>query len=191
METYDLDIDQLGMNVDWPIIARFKDDLFPYHGYDHIRYTARALIENEEGKFGFLHLVGEDFFGVRDHLETCGGGMEKGEDLVDTILREIKEEMGTPVKECQLLGSIIDAYNLIYRITFSTFFYCKVDTKHLSETTRTEEEKILIKEIVWLKPDDALRRLRDQTGSNVDRIVQRRDAAAMEYYLNKKKGSTD
>ncbi len=81
-----MDIDQLGMNVDWPIIARFRDDLFPYHGYDHIRYTARALIENEEGEFGFLHLVGEDFFGVRDHLETCGGGIEKGEYLVDTVL---------------------------------------------------------------------------------------------------------
>ena len=191
MDTYDLDIDKLGVDVDWPIIARFKDDLFPYHGYDHIRYTARALIENEEGEFGFLHLVGEDFFGVRDHLETCGGGMEKDENLVDTILREIKEEMGTPVKECQLLGSIIDAYNLIYRITFSTFFYCKVDTKHLQETSRTEEETILIKDIVWLKPDDALKRLEDQSGSNVDRIVQRRDAAALRYYLEKKKGSTD
>ena len=190
MDTFDIDIDALGINVDWPIIARFKDDLFPYHGYDHIRYTARAIIENEEGKFGFLHLVGEDFFGVRDHLETCGGGMEKGEDLVDTILREIGEEMGVAVKECDLLGSIIDAYNLIYRITFSTFFYCKVDTKHVEQTHRTEEETILIKDIVWLTQEEALKRLNDQNGSNVDRIVQRRDAAAFEYYL-KKKGSTD
>ena len=49
-------------------IGRLEDDIWPKEGYDHIRYTARALVENQEGKFGFLHIVGEDLFGVRDHL---------------------------------------------------------------------------------------------------------------------------
>ena len=124
----DIDINTLQFDIDWPIIGRFKDELFPYNGYDHIRYTARAIIENENNEFGFLHLVGEDFFGVRDHLESCGGGLEENEDLVDTIIREVKEEMGLSIRHLKLLGSIIDTYNLINRITLSTFFYCSVDT---------------------------------------------------------------
>lgn len=180
----DIDINTLQFDIDWPIIGRFKDELFPYNGYDHIRYTARAIIENENNEFGFLHLVGEDFFGVRDHLESCGGGLEENEDLVDTIIREVKEEMGLSIKHLKLLGSIIDTYNLINRITLSTFFYCNVDTTKQDKLNRTYEEQILIKEIVWLKKEDAIKRLKEAK-SNVDILVQRRDLLALEYYLNK------
>ena len=179
----DFDINTLQFDIDWPIIGRFIDDIYPYNGYDHIRYTARAIIENEKGEFGFLHLVGEDFFGVRDHLETCGGGLEENEDLVDTIIREVKEEMGYDIKKCKLLGSIIDTYNPINRITLSTFFYCKIDSSDTGDFKRTEAEEILIKEIVWLKPLEALKRLKISK-SNVDLIVQRRDLLALEYYLS-------
>ena len=65
--------------MDPVLIGKLTDDLYEYEGYDHVRFTARGLIENEEGKFGFLHIVGEDLFGERDHLETCGGGIEEKE----------------------------------------------------------------------------------------------------------------
>lgn len=163
-------------------IGRLEDDLYEYHGYDHIRYTARALAENEEGKFGFLHIVGEDYFGVRDHLETCGGGMEENETLNTTMKREIMEELGCKVKEMEYIGTIVDTYNLIGRITYSSFFHCKIDS-HFEETNRTEEEKILIREIVWLDPLEALDWLENRHFSKVDVIVQRRDALALRYYL--------
>ena len=72
----DIDLDAIVIKTSLPIIARIKDDLYPYEGYDHIRQTARALCENEKGEFGFLHILGEDYFGIRDHLEACGGGIE-------------------------------------------------------------------------------------------------------------------
>lgn len=181
-----IDLNNININLKWPIIARFNDDLFPYNGYDHIRYTARALLENQEGKFGFLHIVGEDFFGVRDHLETCGGGKEDNETLEETIIREVKEEMGLDVLEYELIGSILDAYNLINRITLSTFFHCKVNTNNISNIHRTYEEEILIKEILWLDPYEALDILKNSPKSNVDKIVHRREIAAIEYYLNNK-----
>ena len=182
-----IDLNNIDIKLKWPIIARFNDDYFPYNGYDHIRYTARALLENQDGKFAFLHIVGEDFFGVRDHLETCGGGLEEGEKLDETIVREVKEEVGLDIIEYELVGSILDAYNLINRITLSTFFHCKVDNNNLSKVHRTYEEEVLIKEILWLDPDEALDRLKNSPKSNVDKIVQRRDFAALEYYLNHKK----
>ena len=189
--TKEFDLDKIKIDLKWPIIARIKDDLFPYEGYDHIRYTARALLENQDGKFGFLHLIGEDFFGVRDHLESCGGGLEADETLVDCINREVKEEIGLNVLECEVIGSILDTYNLINRVTLSTFFHCKVDTNNAHKMHRTYEEEVLIKEVLWLDPYEALDRLEHCAKSNVDKIVQRRDAAALRYYLEHKNITTE
>ena len=179
----DIDLDQIKIETDLPVIARIKDDLYPYEGYDHIRYTARALAENEEGKFGFLHIEGEDFFGMRDHLETCGGGIEENEGICEALEREIGEEMGYGIREMQVIGCILDAYNLIGRITLSSFAHVKLDTSARQETARTFEEEILIREIVWLDPIEAVKKLKDDHHSKVDLIVQRRDAMALEYYL--------
>ena len=67
----------------------------------------------------------------------------------------------------------------------STFVHVKLDTSNKKKMHRTEAEEILIKEIVWLDPKDALKRLKVYT-SKVDEIVQRRDEAALIYYLRSK-----
>ena len=101
----DIDLDRVKIETELPIIARIKDDLYPYEGYDHIRQTARAIAENEEGKLGFLHIVGEDLFGMRDHLESCGGGIEEGEGICEALLREIQEEMNTCPRKASPSGA--------------------------------------------------------------------------------------
>ncbi len=167
-------------------IGRLEDDIWPKEGYDHIRYTARALAENEEGKFGFLHIVGEDLFGVRDHLETCGGGIEQGEYADQALQREVLEELGYRVESYELLGMILDTYNLIKRITCSIFFHCKVDTTKPEGTDRTEEEQILVKEVEWMDPEEALDRLENDVRCDIGKLVQQRDALALRYYLEHK-----
>ncbi len=183
----DIDTQKIQIQTQLPVIARFRDDLYPYEGYDHIRYTARALAENEKGEFGFLHLVGEDYFGVRDHLETCGGGIEEGEGIVEALEREISEEMGYGIKSIEMVGCILDTYNLIRRITLSCFAHVSLNLDEEKKTERTEAEEILIREILWLKPEEALDRLEHGWRSDVDFLVQRRDAAALRYYLEHKK----
>ena len=179
----DIDINKLKFDTDIEILGRFKDDLFEYHGYENVRYTCRALIENSKGEFGFLHLVGEDFFGERDHLETCGGGIEENESIYETIEREVYEEIGLDIKQMKLLGAVVDSYNLIKRITFSVFFHCIVDENNIHDLHRTKEEETLIKEVVWLKPLEALDYLENKGKSNVDKIVHQRDGFILKYYL--------
>ena len=99
---------------------------------------------------------------------------------------EIDEEMGLVMEDYEIVGCILDAYNLIHRITLSSFLHVKLDTSKRNTMHRTQEEQILINEIVWLDPLEALDRLEHDVHSNVDRIVQRRDAAALRYYLSNK-----
>lgn len=41
-----------------------------------------------------IHVLGQDEFGLRDHLESCGGGIENGESASQAAVREAREELG-------------------------------------------------------------------------------------------------
>ena len=174
--------------MEWPLIGCLEDEIWPADGLSHIRYTSRALLENQDGLFGFLHIQGEDFFGKRNHLETIGGGIEKGEEPEDAMVREILEEAGYRAINVEPVGVVIDSYNLIYRLTNSYFFHVTVDTNNKLETHRTEEETLLISEILWLTKEEVLQRL-CQCDNPVDYLVHRRDLLAFQYWLEQNKAS--
>lgn len=163
------------------LIAHLEDLFWPEESIETLRFTARVFIRNKEGKYAFLRIVGEDILGVRNHLETCGGGVEVDETFLDAAIREVQEEIGYTAKHYCLLGCIIDRLNPIRRMTCSVFFEAEVDVQ-LSENNRTEEEKILIDQVVWLQPDEAIRQFRTAE-SKIDAWVHRRDLRAFIYLL--------
>ena len=170
---------------EYGLIGTFFDDLWEYQGIDNLRFTARALAFNDKGELGLLRIVGEDLFGKRDHYETCGGGLEEGEYLSQTVIREVREELGYGVSSARYLGEIIDFYNVIKRETHSHFFYVKLDMQDHKHTQLTEEEAILFKDVIWMEPHKALEELETNVHGKVGRIVQRRDAMALRYLLDK------
>lgn len=163
------------------LIAQHEDIFWLEETIETLRFTSRVFIRNQEGKYAFLKIVGEDYFGVRNHLETCGGGVEEDETFLEAAMREVKEEIGYTAKNYHLLGCIIDRLNPIQRMTCSVFFVADAD-EQLDETNRTEEEKILIDQVVWLSPDEAIRQFR-HAESKVDAWVHRRDLRAFIYLL--------
>lgn len=167
------------------LIGTFQDNLWPYEETNHIRLTARALAFNEKNELALLKIEGEDFFGKRNHYETCGGGLEEGETFEETVIREVREELGYGVRETYYLGEIWDFYNIINRETHSHFFFVWLNTEDVKPLERTEEENRLISNVVWLEPQQALKELENSPESNVDIIVQRRDALALKYLLEK------
>ena len=59
---------------------------------DHDRNIARAIVYDESGQFYFVRAQRDDDFGKATLIETAGGGVEDGEDLLTAIQRELKEE---------------------------------------------------------------------------------------------------
>lgn len=166
----------LTYTIEMKILAYFHDDQYVASPIQQIRFTARVYVFNREGKVAFLHIKGEDGFGVRNHLESPGGGVEMNESFEEAAIREIDEELGATATQFKEIGVVIDRYNIIDRMTFSVYFSAQL-TSLKEELHRTEEEILLIESVEWLDINEALSLLK-KADSAVDLIIHRRELAA-------------
>lgn len=158
------------------LIAAYEDPSWENLPIEVLRFTSRVFLKNKEGLYAFLKIVGEDALGQRDHLETCGGGVEADESFLEAAQREVMEELGLLAENYREIGAIIDRLNPLQRMTCSVFFSADA-LDGQNGLNRTEEEKILIENVLWLTPEEALKQL-SVAYSPIDAFVHRRDLTA-------------
>ncbi|MBQ8518653.1 MAG: NUDIX hydrolase [Agathobacter sp.] len=137
------------------LMLQLEDKEWPFTYTDHDREIVRAIVFDEEGYFYFVRAERDDDFGKATLIETSGGGVEKGEDLLAAIKRELKEELGAEVEILCKIGVVSDYYNLIHRHNINNYYLCKVvsfgaknlmqdeiECFHLSTLKLTYEEAI-------------------------------------------------
>lgn len=115
-----------------------EDYEWPMESVDHDRSVVRAVCFDDAGYFYFVRAERDDEFGVSTLIETSGGGVEEGEDLVTAIKRELKEELGAEVEVVRKIGIVSDYYNLIHRHNINHYFLCKILS--FGERALTEQE---------------------------------------------------
>ena len=108
---------------------------------DHDRNIVRAIVYDENRMFYFVRAVRDDEFGKAALIETSGGGVENGEDLITAIQRELKEELGVSVDVVCKIGIVSDYYNLIHRHNINNYFLCKIKSFGQKNLTQDEIEK--------------------------------------------------
>ena len=153
------------------------DNYFPKKEITNTRNTVRVFAQNEDGKFGMLRIIGTDEFGDRNHLESSGGGIEKGECKLDAVKREVKEELGY---ECRIISkfcTIKHEFNLISRLTIANYYYVLVDTTNCV-THYTDSEKLLFKGVEWYTLDELEIELK-KPNNKVGSIVHERELMAL------------
>lgn len=116
-----------------------QDTEWPLDYIDHDRNIARAVVYDQNGQFYFVRAQRDDDFGKATLIETAGGGVEEGEDLLAAIKRELKEELGADVEVICRIGVVSDYYNLIHRHNINNYFLCRVDS--FGDKNLTEDEK--------------------------------------------------
>ena len=108
------------------------------------RIAVRTILLNNDNK---IVLVGETY------VVLPGGGMEKGEDLENTIKREVREEIGCEIDIISEVGKIIEYRNKVGEIQESYCFISKIKNTELINTIKTDG---LENKIVWCTIDEAI-----------------------------------
>ena len=119
-----------------PIHLELKDIEWPFTYTDHDREIVRAIVFDDEGWFYFTRITRDDHFGKATLIETSGGGVEKGEELLTAIHRELREELGAEVEVLCPIGTVSDYYNLIHRHNLNHYYLCRATSfgeKHLTQ----------------------------------------------------------
>lgn len=129
------------------------------HNYEEVlpeiyRIAVRGIIFKE----GKLLLIQSSF----EELKFPGGGQEKGESDIDTLVREVLEETGYHVLEDSVkeFGEVIEKRLSVYEPMIwhqiNRYYFCDIDT-YQEECCYTESEKKYGFHQVWVTLEDAIK----------------------------------
>lgn len=156
------------------ITLHLQDEEWPLEYTDHDREIVRAIVFDEEGYFYFVRAERDDDFGKATLIETSGGGVEKGEDLLAAIERELKEELGANVEILCKIGVVSDYYNLIHRHNINNYYLCKVISFGEKNLMQDEIEEFHLSTLK-LTYEEAIREYERCSCTKIGRLVANRE----------------
>ena len=151
-----------------------QDTEWNFEYIDHDRNIARAIVFDEDGYFYFIRAMRDDDFGKVTIIETSGGGVEKGEDLIVALRRELKEELGIEVNVLCKIGEVSDYYNLIHRHNINNYFLCKIVSFGEKNLTNDEIHKFHLSTLK-LSYDDAVKEYKKQFNTKLGQLITNRE----------------
>lgn len=154
-----------------------RDQFYPAAPIERERPAVRAVVLDGEGRIALLHIAGRDQFGDRDHFELPGGGVEDGESFEAALHREMEEELGLSIEILSEVGRIANEYNLLRRRDIQHFYL--VRTRGTRPVNRTEEERRLFREVLWIPAGEILALYDTRPVDNVGIEIHRRDRIAL------------
>ncbi len=135
------------------------------------REAARAVAFDEDGRMPVL------FVGKHGYHKLPGGGIETGEDVMQALAREMKEETGCGIEVTGEIGTIVE-YRTEWHIKQTSYCYlAKITSK--GETAFDDGEKEDDFKLVWMTLDEAIETLeKDQPDNYYDGgFIRERDLA--------------
>ena len=160
--------------VNKEIYIELQDTQWEFEYFDHDRIIARAIVYDENGQFYFVRAERDDDFGKAILIETAGGGVEIGEDLLTAIQRELKEELGVSVEVVCKIGVVSDYYNLIHRHNINNYFLCKVELFGEKNLTQDEIDSFHLSTLK-LSYEEAVQEYENRTNTRLGTLVANRE----------------
>ena len=154
-----------------------------------LRIAARGIVMRDDGKIAIEHKIN------KNEYKLVGGGMEENENPQMAFKREVLEEAGCEIEIVEQLGTTEEYRSQKNIKQISHIFVGKV-TKDTHKFNLDEAEKIDGAKLIWLMPEDALKKIKDcydilipSIFSDVymTRFVVLRDRKILEYYLSRGK----
>jgi ADP-ribose pyrophosphatase YjhB (NUDIX family) len=135
--------------------------------------AASAVVADEAGAILLIERTDNGLWTIP------GGGMEVGETIADTVIREVKEETGLDVTVQRLVGIYSDPRHVIeysdgeVRQQFSVCFACAVTGGQLATSSESRRVGFFTPEDIKVMPvHDSIRlRIRDYLGSHPQPVI--------------------
>lgn len=119
------------------------------------RSAARAIVFDADKNIALLHVS------KKSYHKLPGGGIEKGEDAVTALLRELREEIGCAVDSIHELGSI-EEYRNDFKLHQTSYCYVATVVGPKGNTNFDEGEVADGFIPVWMCLNDAIQTLEDE-----------------------------
>lgn len=157
-----------------------QDTQWPLEYIDHDRTVARGIVYDESGQFYFVRAEREDDFGKATLIETAGGGVEAGEDLLTAIRRELKEELGVQVEVVCKIGVVSDYYNLIHRHNINHYFLCKAESFGEKSLTQDEINRFHLSTLT-LSYEEAVLEYENRANTKLGKLIANRELPVLHH----------
>lgn len=145
------------------------------------RITARAILKNRNNQYALMY--SEDF----DFYSFPGGGVEKSEDIISALKREIKEETGCTCDIIEELGCVKENRAHCDYTQISYYFVIITNDTKLNPAFTQAETKHKTT-VNWYTLDETIKLITEPVYDKVQRkFLHARDIAALNEYLNKSK----
>jgi len=146
------------------VIPKAKEDY-------RIRTAARAIILDSQGNIAILST---SQLKVNYH-KLPGGGLEDNEDIIKTLIREIREEVGCEIEILKEIGEIIEYKNDYNQKQTSYCFLAKVKGQ-IGATNFTKEEENVGFKLEWVTIEEAIRLFKESVPEDYTaRFIRLRD----------------
>ena len=145
-----------------------------------LRIAARAIVFNSKNKIAIVHSTKHHFH------KLPGGGVEKEENIKNTLKRELAEEIGCSVKIIKKLGIIIELKNKYGQKQISHCYIAKISEKFKSSPTKEEKEELGI-EVKYVNLKKAIKLLeKDNPLDYTAKFIKVRDLIFLKEILKNK-----
>lgn len=157
------------------IRLKLSDDQFPDGKMiPHAREIVRGIVFTNDGKVLIHEIARDDIFGRLSYFETPGGGVEKGEGLLEALHREIREETGYEVEILANLGLVKDEYRLINRTNYNHYFLCETIGEKKPNHLVSEGDSLILA-THELSLDEVISLYEDLPGAGIALLLKRRE----------------
>ena len=150
------------------LLKTIKDKDLP-NGFK-VREASRAILFDENNLVPLL------FVSKYNYHKLPGGGIEAGEDKIQALIRETKEEVGSTMEVGEEIGKVIE-----YRSKFNLkqISYCYLGKVLLKGSQKLEKDEIEEGyELIWVPIDEAIQLIKsDETEDYEGKFIQERDLA--------------